>query len=264
VRLVHPFPSLLVAGICTGLVRFAAADAPAGTYLRVGLGMLLYQFAIGIVNDVIDTDDDARTKPWKALPRGALGRRTATWLAAAAAGAGVITTAGLPTGAFLVGLLGLAAGLAYDVHFKRTALSWVPWAIAFPVIPCFSVLAAGAWDPLLWWTFPLGGVLGLSLNLANQSADVPAERRLGVRGAAHRLGMSRSRRLSLACFGLAASVAVLLLALREPDRAVYSAAAAATVALLAPRASGRLGHDAFFGLLAAGSAVLAVLFISAT
>ena len=31
-----------------------------------------------------------------------------------------------------VGILGLACGLAYDVQLKRTALSWLPMAMALP------------------------------------------------------------------------------------------------------------------------------------
>src|SRR3970040_504096 len=56
-RVVHPFPSFLVAGLTVALVPLANADAGLGLYLSLGIGMLLFQFAIGLVNDLVDSAD---------------------------------------------------------------------------------------------------------------------------------------------------------------------------------------------------------------
>ncbi|MGE5594654.1 MAG: UbiA family prenyltransferase [Hyphomicrobiales bacterium] len=263
VRLVHPFPSLLVTALTLALVPLADRGAPGSLYAELGLGMLCYQFAIGVTNDIADAELDAATKPWKAIPAGAISSRAATMLAALLAGAGLVVTLPLDFGPWLIGLAGLSLGLLYDVALKRSSLSFVPWALAFPLIPVWVFSAAGAWEPLLWWTFPLGFVLGIAVQLANQSPDAREDREGGVRGVAQRLGSRRSARLSLALFGAGSSAAVVILLFADPAWAGLCAATATVALLLAPRAVRFFGRDGLFGLLAASSALLAVLFLSA-
>ncbi|HEY4668470.1 MAG TPA: UbiA family prenyltransferase [Tepidiformaceae bacterium] len=262
-RVVHPFPSFLVAGLTVALVPLANADAGLGLYLSLGIGMLLFQFAIGLVNDLVDSADDRLTKPWKPVASGAISRATAVRLAVACAGGGLLATIGLPLGAWPVGLLGLLCGLSYDVYFKRTALSWLPLSIALPLVPAWVFLAVGEWSWLLWWAYPLGALLGPSLYFANQAPDVPPERALGMQGAAHRVGASRSRLIALTLFGLAASLAVLVLLVEGREQALFAAIIAIVVALFSRRSTALLGRDGFFTLLAAGAALLAAVFVSA-
>jgi 4-hydroxybenzoate polyprenyltransferase len=264
IRLVHPFPSFLVAAVTLALVPLADRNAEPALYVQLGLGMLLVQFSVGIANDVVDMEDDAVAKPWKALARGALSRRTAVLLAAACAGGGLLVTSPLPLEAWLLGAGGLLCGLAYDLRLKRTPLSWLPWSLAFPLIPAWVFTANETWSGLLWWTFPFGAGLGLALNLANQAPDVAADREAGIDGAAQRLGSERSRALALALFGVVASgAAVVLLASGEGARALLAAVDGGAAGVLAPRATRYAGRDALFGLMAAASAVLAAVFLSA-
>ncbi|MBA4180638.1 MAG: hypothetical protein C0506_08635 [Anaerolinea sp.] len=262
-RLVHPFPSFLVAGLTVALVRVADARAGAGLYAQLGLGMLLFQFAIGIANDVVDVEADAAAKPWKAIPRGVVSRRTATLGAAGCAGGGLLVTSTLETGPWLVGLAGLACGLSYDVYFKRTPSSWLPLAIALPLVPVWVFWAAGAWRGMLWWIFPLGAMLGLALHLANQAPDVAADRTVGVRGAAQRVGEFRARGIAVALFGVASTVAVVVLTFESRGAGSLAAVNAVFTALLAPRATALFGRDGLFGLLAGSTVVLAVVFLGA-
>lgn len=261
-RLLHPFPSFLVAGLTLALVRVADADAGLGLYVQLGLGMLLYQFSIGIANDVVDSADDAVAKPWKALPRGVVSRRGAVIAAAGCAGGGLAVTAGLETGVWLIGLAGWSCGMAYDIHFKRTRLSWLPYSLAFPLVPVWVYLAADEWRPLLFWVFPLGALLGLALHLANQAPDIAADRQAGIRGTAQSLGSGPSRGVALGLFGGAGALAVGILAFESSGRAALAATDVLFAALIAPRAAAYFGRDGFFGLLAAATAVLAVLFLS--
>ncbi len=189
---------------------------PAGTVAALAVGMLCFQFAIGLANDVVDATEDAQFKPWKAIPRGVLPRKTAVAGVAGLTGLGLVTTLGLPLGAWLIGLSGLACGLLYDVQFKRTSLSWLPLAIAIPLVPAWVYLSLGAWDQSLWWAFPIGGLLGLSLHLANQLPDV--ETGAGSRGAAGRLGARRAMAAALGCYGLAAVLASAVLFASTPWR----------------------------------------------
>jgi 4-hydroxybenzoate polyprenyltransferase len=261
-RIVHPFPSFLVAGLTAALAAVAAEDDRWLLAVWLGLAMLSYQFAIGITNDIADADLDRVDKPWKPLPSGAVSRTTASRLAFTFVLGGLVLSFPLPLGAFLVGVLGLACGLGYNVGLKRTPLSWLPYAIAFPLIPMWAFLAAGAWDHLLWWALPLGILLGLSLHLANQLPDILAEQdRVG--GAAHHLGPRRTTQLAFAFFGAAASVAVLVVLTQRPTFAFVMAAAGFATALAALRAPRILGRDGLFVAFAAGAALIALLFVAA-
>jgi 4-hydroxybenzoate polyprenyltransferase len=262
-RILHPFPSFLVAALTVALALFADPHAGRLVYVQLGLGMLLFQFAIGLTNDIVDIDSDRQEKPWKPLARGAIPRERAVLLAAGCAGAGLLLTVSLPLVAWLLGVAGLFCGLAYDAYFKRTPLSWLPYSLAFPLIPAWVFASLKAWDALLWWVFPLGAVLGLALHLANQVPDIEGDRRAGVVGSAQRLGGRRSRAASIALFGIVASVVVVVLLFESPGHALIAAIDAAIVLMLAPRAQVFFGRDGLFGLLAASSAVLAIIFLSA-
>jgi len=262
-RLVHPFPSFLVAVVTVLVAVLADRHASVSLFVRLGLGMLLFQFAIGIANDVVDLHDDSISKPWKPLAAGAVSRQTAVLLAAACAGAGLLVTSTLSPTAWAIGAGALFCGLAYDVYFKRTTLSWLPYAVAIPLIPAWAFTALGRWDAFLWWAFPLGALLGLSLHLANQAPDTDADRAVGIRATTQRLGARQTRAASIAIFGATASAGVVLLLFRSPERAAVAAIDGAVVFLLAPRAPAYFGRDGLFGLLAMGSAVLGAVFLSA-
>lgn len=252
-----------MAGVTLLVAVLADRHAGATLLLRLGLGMLLFQFAIGIANDVVDFEDDCVSKPWKPLVQHLVPRQTAVLLAAGCAGAGLLVTATLPAGAWAIGAGALLCGLLYDVYFKRTRLSWLPYAVAIPLIPAWAFTAVGRWDAFLWWAFPLGAILGFGLHLANQAPDVEADRATGIRSTAQQLGARQSRAASVALFGAAASAAVILLLFRSPERAAVAAIDGAIVFLLAPRAPVFFGRDGLFGLLAAGSAILGAVFLSA-
>ena len=64
VRLVHPFPSALDAGVT--FVLALLAGAPGGRAALLAIAMLAIQFSIGAVNDLADAPADAlasRSKP---------------------------------------------------------------------------------------------------------------------------------------------------------------------------------------------------------
>ena len=262
IRVIPPFPSLLVSAVTMAIALLAINEPETGSVIVLGLGMLCFQFAIGLANDIVDAADDAKSKPWKAIPRGVLSRQAAIAASAGLAGAGLIITSGLPFLAWLIGMAGLACGLIYDVQLKRTGLSWLPVAMALPLVPVWVFSAFDAWDRLLWWVFPLGGLLGLALHLANQLPDLEAEK--GAKGAAHRLGARRSFRGSVGVFGVAGGMAcVVLLLAGEPGRAALCAVSTVFGGSLSGRAVVLFGRDGLFGLLAASAGAIAVVFLSA-
>lgn len=262
VRLLHPFPSLVVTTVTVALVFLADSSPPVSTAVVLGVTMLWYQFAIGVANDLVDARDDAQSKPWKAIPRGVVSRTVAISLAAGLAGGGMLVSSTLRGEAWLIGMAGLACGLAYDVQLKRTVLSWLAFSIAIPLIPVWVFVALDRWEGLLWAAFPVGALLGLALHLANQAPDVPKE--AGMRGLAHRLGTERAANLSLGLFGLAGIIAVVvLLVATAPLQALLLAATVLIAGIMSRRAVATFGPDGLFGLLAMSSGLMAVLFVSA-
>jgi len=177
------------------LVLLAGGDVAAAVLL--GLGMLGLQFSIGAANDWFDVDLDALTKPAKPIPAGRIGRRGAAAVAVVCGGGG-LALAGAGAGAggfatFACALGMLAAGLAYDARLKRTAFSWLPFAVAFPLLPLYAWLGAvGQPPPGATVLLPVAFLAGPTLQLANGLVDAERDARGGVLGLVARLGRRRA------------------------------------------------------------------------
>jgi 4-hydroxybenzoate polyprenyltransferase len=228
------------------------------------LVMLFAQSAIGVTNDIFDVELDTETKPWKPIPRGAVSRQAAQWLAVALVVATTALALTLGLASFALAMLGMACGLAYDAWFKRSVFSAVPFMIAIPTLPLWVWATLGEWETALWWLFPLGALIGLSLHLANTLPDIEADARHGVRGLAHRLGRTGSAAVGWSSFALALMLSALLAPALDYDLRVYVPAALAgvvalalSVGLYAVRRDG-FALQAGFGIIGIAAAVLAV------
>jgi 4-hydroxybenzoate polyprenyltransferase len=205
VALTHPVPSLATVGVAVGFTVLLVGGLPALDRLALLAAMLVcQQFAISLHNDWCDRDLDAAAKPWRAIPAGVVSAgtvRVAAWaLAVASLGAA------LPLGATEVALdgLGIAAGFAYNAYLKATPLSWLPFAVAFPLLPLFGAAAFGAW-PAAWWSlFVVGLPCVVAIHLADSLPDLASDAAAGAGGLAHRLGAAAARRVSLLALGVAA------------------------------------------------------------
>lgn len=203
-RVIHPFPTALNVGATLGLAVIAFDSLPPwATLARLGAAMLCVQAAIGAANDYCDRDLDAITKPWKPIVRGAIEPRTALVLAAGFAVAAGTLAATFGLESLLVGAVGLAAGLAYDVRLKRSVLSALPFMVALPLLPIWVWLSLDRWQPELLWLLPFAPLAGLAVHLSNTLPDLEADARAGVRGLAHVLGAQRSIALAWGSFALA-------------------------------------------------------------
>ncbi|MGZ6266150.1 MAG: UbiA family prenyltransferase [Candidatus Limnocylindrales bacterium] len=190
-RIVHPFPSGLdaIAAIAVALI----AGAGLSTALRLGLGMLFLQFAIGIANDLADAPADALGKPSKPLPAGLLTSRQARMVLLVAGAAGLASAASVGVPALVVGFLGLADGLVYDLRLKGTALSWAPFAAGVGLLPIYGWWGVtGSWPVALWGVAAMAVLAGVTLALANALADLQKDRRSEVRSVATALGRDRT------------------------------------------------------------------------
>lgn len=200
----HPVPAFAVTGMATALA--AAVGRGAAGCVWVALAVLSGQLCVGWSNDVIDLRRDIhagrRDKPL------AVGSATP---AAAAVAAGVAGTVCVPLSlasgavAGVVHLAAVVAALAYNAVLKRTLWSWLPYALAFALLPAFVTLGRPdhLWPPA--WLWAAGALLGTGAHLTNVLPDIEADLACGVRGLPHRLGPAPSRVLA-ALILLSASV----------------------------------------------------------
>lgn len=189
VQLVHPWAVALVL-LATGVLAVLAVwpdVSPARLALTLA-AMLGGQAAIGALNEWCDRAADAERQPGKPIPAGLVSPAGALRLMGA--GLLLMLVAGLALGwaACLVLLLGTSWGISYDLWFKRTPLSWLPYLGALPLLPYWAWLAMGRAEPRLLWLYPLGGLYVIAVHLAQTLPDSAGDAAQGERGLAVTLG----------------------------------------------------------------------------
>lgn len=203
-RLLHPFPSLLNAVVVAALACVAVRGWPGfGRILWLAVTMLCIQFSIGALNDWADRDLDARSKPAKPIASGLVSSGMALTVAILLALSAAVLAAWGGPAAWLLAMVGLGIGMAYDLGLKRTPFSALTYALALPLIPLWVWTALGVENGALFVVLPLGMVLGISLQLANALPDAEGDTAAGVRGTLQLLGPERGRRLCWLGFALA-------------------------------------------------------------
>ncbi|GAA2088925.1 hypothetical protein GCM10009759_11400 [Kitasatospora saccharophila] len=249
-RACHPAPAAAVTALTAAMAATAGRGA-LGTALTTG-AVAAGQLSIGWSNDLIDRRRDADAgRPDKPLAAEELTVRQVVAATRWAVVCCVLLSAACGVAAASVHLAAVAAGWAYNLRLKATAWSWLPYAVAFALLPAFVTLAL----PGRPWPAPdvlaAGALLGTAAHFANVLPDLAADRAAGVRGLPQRLG----RRASAVIAVLAATAAALLLAPGWPVLAVTTPPALTT--LLAPPRS----RAPFLGVIAAAAIALAVLLL---
>jgi 4-hydroxybenzoate polyprenyltransferase len=154
--------------------------------------MLGGQLAIGAINELVDLPLDAVVKPGKPLPSGDV----SVWGARIVAMVGLLlmTVFGVPFGPMPFALLALGTGLgvAYDLWFKRTSWSWLPYLLALPLLPIWVFAALGRPEPRLLMLYPLGALAAVGVHFAQALPDAESDRQAGLRTATSRLGSERA------------------------------------------------------------------------
>jgi len=136
VMLTHPGPSLLVTAVTVGAGAIAVRGVPSARLtLQLAFIMLPAQLAFGAANDAFDANLDRTTKPHKPIVRRAVSRRAAIAIAVAGVCISIGVTAWTVPRALPLTLLGIVAGLSYDLGLKRTSLSVVTWWAGFLALP---------------------------------------------------------------------------------------------------------------------------------
>lgn len=205
----HPGPTAVVTVLALALAL--GVGAPVGPAVLTAAAVLAGQLSVGWSNDWIDAERDATTRRTdKPIVTGAvtvaLLRRAA--LLALAAGVLLSLAAGwlLPG---LVHLVAVASAWTYNLGIKATPLSWLPYALAFGLLPLFVIPAVVAGAVVPAWVVLATALLGIGAHVANTLPDLEDDRRTGVSGFPHRIG--RRAASVLAPVVLAAATVVIVL-----------------------------------------------------
>lgn len=187
----HPGPGVAVTvvavllGVAVGLEPWRVA--------LLGVAMLFDQASVGWSNDWIDAERDrtvGRTDKPVALGQIGVGTvRAAAWTAAAMA---LLLTLPLGLAAAAVHAVTLASAWSYNALLKNSPLSVVPYVVSFGLLPAIASLARPVAALPGWWVFAAGALLGVAAHFANVLPDLDDDRRTGIRGLPHRLGLRPS------------------------------------------------------------------------
>ena len=203
----HPLPAVAVTALSAGLA--ALAHLPVGRGALLTATVLTGQLSIGWSNDYLDAERDrAVHRSDKPVAAGTVTPHTAATATVAALILTLTLSALLGWRGGLTSLSTVLCGWLYNLGLKSTVLSWLPYAIAFGLLPAIATLSA---EPPRWpavWALAAGALLGVAAHLANVLPDLGDDLATGVRGLPHRLG-AQNTALTTAALLLAASTVIL-------------------------------------------------------
>jgi 4-hydroxybenzoate polyprenyltransferase len=187
----HPGPTVAVTALTTALA--AGVGNRAGDVMLVGAAVLAGQLSIGWSNDWIDAARDrAVGRSDKPAATGAVSAALVGVAGFLAAVVAVPLSLALGWRAALAAFVVIIGGWAYNAGMKATALSWLPYAVAFGSVPAIASLTLPAHPLPPLWAAAAGALLGIGAHLANVLPDLEQDRATGVRGWPHRLGRTRT------------------------------------------------------------------------
>ncbi|MPY94826.1 MAG: hypothetical protein GEV08_17715, partial [Acidimicrobiia bacterium] len=139
IRASHLQPTVAVTLIAAGLAA-AAGRGPGGT-AWVALAVAAGQLSVGWSNDYLDRHRDrAAARLDKPIAAGQVDEGTVGRAAIAAAAACVVLSMASGWRAGLVHIAEVAVAWGYNLGLKSTALSPLPYALAFGALPAFVTL----------------------------------------------------------------------------------------------------------------------------
>lgn len=214
-RSTHTGPAIAVTVVAV-LLGIAVGLEP-WRVVVLGLALLFDQVSLALSNDWIDADRDrAAGRTDKAVVRGDISvatLRAGAWITAAAA---ILLTLPLGLAATAVHLVAFGSGWAYNAVLKNSPVSVLPYAVSFGLLPAIASLARPVPAFPAWWVFAAGALLGVAAHFANVLPDLDDDRRTGIQGLPHRLGLRPSIVITWVALLLGA-VAVAVGVTREPS-----------------------------------------------
>jgi 4-hydroxybenzoate polyprenyltransferase len=186
----HFGPTLIVSAIAFGFGTFYWWEGPA--YV-IAFTVATGQLVVGWSNDLYDYKDDlAHERSKKPLVSGLITPQYLTkWLRFMVPFsfiANLLGPLGIKGG--LVYMLGIACGVAYNFYFKFSALSPLPYAIAFAALPSSIAISKEITPPL--WMLLGGAIFGMAAHFINVIKDMEQDHLSGIQGLPQRLGTKKS------------------------------------------------------------------------
>jgi len=218
-ELLHPIPSLLTTLAAMGFAWIFGIGPRDRRFWWIAAIMLLVQFSISALNEWADADFDRRAQRQRPIPLGLVSRGAALGVAVVCAVGAFLLCVLADLGPFALLLVGIgtASGWAYDLRLKATPLSFVPFAVAFPLMPFWiGVLAARPLSSLMI-LFLGGSPLAAAIHLADAIPDREADRAAGLRTLAVALGTPRAELAAAGLLLLGSLVSTVLVIRRGPS-----------------------------------------------
>jgi 4-hydroxybenzoate polyprenyltransferase len=269
--LLHPIPSLLTTLAAMGFAWIFGIGPGNRRFWWIAAIMLLVQFSISALNEWADADLDRRAGRHRPIPLGMVKPATALGVAVVCAVVAFLLSVlvDLGTVALLLVGVGTACGWAYDLWLKPTPLSFLPFAIAFPLMPFWIGVLAGRPLSSLVILF-LGGVpLATAIHLADAIPDRDRDRAVGLKTLAVALGRPGAEFAAAGLLLIGTLVSIVLILERGPlpvaAISIVTVAASGLVVVLSfansRRASAPLGK---WLVIAAAAAAAVPLVVSAS
>ncbi len=238
-RASHPGPTAAVTALVTVLASAVELDSP--TIALLAAAVLAGQLSIGWSNDLVDAARDRRVgRRDKPVATGELPEHVVRIALAVTLPACVTLSllGGVRSGVTHL-VLGVASGWAYNLRLKRTAWSWLPYAVAFGSLPAWVTLALP--QPVLppVWMVGAGALLGVGAHLVNALPDLADDAATDVRGLPHRLGLRAATVVAAVLLTIASVVTVVGPAGPTPAWAWVVLACAVALALVGLGGTGR-------------------------
>jgi 4-hydroxybenzoate polyprenyltransferase len=244
-ELLHPIPSLLTTMAAGGFALVFGIGLGDIRLWWIAAIMLLVQFSISALNEWADADLDRQAGRRRPIPLGLVSKSTALTVAVLCAVAAFLlsTLANFGTVALLLVGIGLACGWAYDLRFKGTPLSFLPFAIAFPLMPFWIGLVAGRPAGSLGVLFLGGSPLAIAIHLADAIPDRERDRAAGLRTLAVTVGRPGAEMVAAGLLLVGTLVSIVLVLHRGStsvvNLSVVTIAASLLVVSLSSTVSGR-------------------------
>ncbi|HZJ06403.1 MAG TPA: UbiA family prenyltransferase [Nocardioidaceae bacterium] len=188
----HPLPT---AAMTVALTAAAALTGRSGLECAlVAATILTGQLTIGWLNDLVDRSRDKQVgRRDKPIAMGWIDPGTVAFFIASAVLLVVPLSIANGTYAGIAHLAAVASAWTYNLVFKKTALSWLPFAVSFGLLPAFlsyGGLGGGMHGspPTVVMTV-LAALLGIGIHFLNALPDLVQDNQTGIRHLPLRLAL---------------------------------------------------------------------------
>jgi 4-hydroxybenzoate polyprenyltransferase len=193
IAMTHPMAVIIFSLLSMILAMITLSGIPDPNLLvSLMLSMAAAQASIGVFNDVFDWQLDKECKPWRAIPAGTIRPRTAAVMASVLLSLGLLFAASISFVTMILLLAMTGIGILYSARLKRTAFSWLPYAIDYPSIPVWVMVALDRFVPSILIIYLLAFPFVITVHICNQLRDFEEDGIYGIRGLVQRLGWERA------------------------------------------------------------------------